>query len=148
MKFPRFLPLLALAALVSGCSTIDSRIKEKSAAFAALDAPTQDKLRLGRVEIGYATDLVYIAMGAPDEKITKTSADRADETWIYNSYYQDYVGTVLVGYRRFIVTDPKTGRPIVFFEPVYDAIYRSRIEERIRVIFRDGEVEAIEQVKR
>ena len=144
----RIVPLLFLALLFAGCSTIDSRIQEKSVAFAALDAPTQDKIRLGRVEVGFTTDLVYIALGGPDERLTKTSTEGTGETWIYNSYYQDYLGSAHTGYRRYVVLDPRTQQPVVFFEPVYTPIYRDRVEERIRIAFTAGKVDAIEQVKR
>ena len=144
----RPLALLLLALVFAGCSTIDTRIREKSAAFAALDAPTQDKIRLGRVEVGFTTDLVYIALGAPDERLAKTSAAGTDETWLYNSYRQDYLGTAHVGYRRYVVIDPKTRQPVVFFEPVYREIYQDRIEERIRIGFKAGQVATIEQLKR
>lgn len=147
-RIPVSAVLLALALAMTGCSTIDSRIREKSAVFAALDASTQDKIRLGRIEVGFSTDLVYMANGAPDERRTTTGASGTDETWIYNSYLQEYVGTALVGYRRYVVIDPKTRQPIVYFEPVYNSVYRDRIEERIRIVFKDGKVEAIEQVKR
>jgi outer membrane protein assembly factor BamE (lipoprotein component of BamABCDE complex) len=144
----RSAPLLLLALLFAGCSTIDSRIKEKSSTFAVLDAPTQDKIRLGRVEVGFSTDLVYIALGSPDERISKTSAGSTDETWIYNSYHQDYLGSAHTGYRRYVVIDPKTRQPMVFFEPVYTPIYQDRVEERIRIAFKADKVESIEQVKR
>ncbi len=147
-RFLRTALPLVLALFLTGCSTIDSRIREKSAVFAALDAPTQDKIRLGRIEVGFSTDLVYMSHGAPDERLTTTSATGTDETWIYNSYRQEYLGSALVGYRRYVVIDPKTRQPIVYFEPVYDSIYRERVEERIRIIFKGGKVEAIEQVKR
>jgi hypothetical protein len=103
---------------------------------------------LGRIEVGFSTDLVYMSHGAPDERLTTTSATGTEETWIYNSYSQEYLGSALVGYRRYVVIDPKTRQPIVYFEPVYDSIYRERVEERIRIIFKGGKVEAIEQVKR
>jgi hypothetical protein len=144
----RSAPLLLLALLFAGCSTIDSRIREKPTAFAALDAPTQDKIRLGRVEIGFTTDLVYIALGSPDERLTKTSTGGTDETWIYNSYYQDYLGNAHTGYHRYVVIDPRTKQPVVFYEPIYTPIYQDRVEERIRIAFTAGKVASIEQVKR
>ena len=100
------------------------------------------------MEVGFTTDLVYIALGAPDERLAKTSAAGTDETWLYNSYRQDYLGTAHVGYRRYVVIDPKTRQPVVFFEPVYREIYQDRIEERIRIGFKAGQVATIEQLKR
>ena len=66
---------VALAALsLAGCSTVNSRIKEKSATFQSLDAEAQEKLRQSIIEIGNSFDMVYIALGQPDEKVERTTA--------------------------------------------------------------------------
>ena len=148
---PHFVRLalgLLLALLFAGCSTIPSRIEEKSAAFAAADPAMQEKVRKGAVEIGYPADLVYIALGKPDDQINTITKHGEDETWIYHSYHQDYAGTVRTGYRRYVVIDPRSGLPVVYLEPVYTDLYREHTEERIRIIFKSGKVEAIEEVKR
>lgn len=144
--FIRFIPAVAVL-LLAGCSTVESRIKEKPAAFAALDPAAQEKLRKGVVEIGNTSDLVYIALGKPDDKIFKITKNGEDETWIYNNYYQDFAGTALVGYRRYVVIDPQTRRAIVYVEPVYTDLYRERTEERLRIAMKSGRVESIEEVK-
>jgi hypothetical protein len=148
LNLHRLLALACLTVLCSGCSTINSRIEEKSSAFAALDPAIQNNLRLGRVAVGYSTDLVYIALGTPNERLTKTTKIGTTETWIYNSYRQEYLGTAHSGYRSYIVIDPKTRQSVVFYEPVYSSIYRDRVDERIRISFKAGQVESIEQVKR
>ena len=147
-KMHRLFALTCLALLLGGCSTISSRIEEKSAAFSALDADTQNKIRLGRVEVGYSPDLVYIALGAPDERLTKTSTTGTNETWIYNSYRQEYLGSAHTGYRQYVVIDSKTRQAVVIYEPVYSSVYRDRVDERIRINFKARQVESIEQVKR
>ncbi|MBP9914210.1 MAG: hypothetical protein KBF26_12485 [Opitutaceae bacterium] len=143
---PRHLSLLALA-LLAGCSTIDSRIKEKSALFAGVDAATQEKLRQGTVEINYTPDMVYIALGKPDDKLERITAAGREFTWIYSSYTQEYAGTGVVGHRRTVVYDPLTKSYQVFWEPVVTDVYRNRVDDRIRVTFHDGRVSVIEQVK-
>jgi len=147
-KIFRLCGLAGVALLLGGCSTIPSRIEEKSALFAALDAETQNKIKQGRVDVGYSTDLVYIALGTPDERLTKTNQTGTTETWIYNSYRQEYLGTAHTGYRQSVVIDPKTRQAIVTYEPVYSSVYRDRVDERIRINFKARQVESIEQVKR
>ncbi len=147
-KIYRLFALASLALLLGGCSTIPRRIEEKSAAFSALDADTQNNIRLGRVDVGYSPDLVYIALGTPDERLTQTTKADTNETWIYNNYHQEYLGRVQTGYRQYTYIDPKTRQAIVTYEPVYSSIYRDRVDERIRIHFRAGQVASIEQVKR
>lgn len=143
------LPLLLLAAALglAGCSTIDKRIQEKSAAFAAYPAETQENLRKGIVEIGYTPDQVYIALGKADDKRERITAKGREITWIYHSYEEDYRGTAMVGYRRLIAYDPVRKRNYVYWEPAMVDVYRGRIDERIRITFQDGKVAVIEQAK-
>jgi uncharacterized protein YceK len=147
MKFRFTCLLVLLGCLLGGCTSITSRIKEKSAAFAALDAPTQEKLRKGTVEPGYTLDMVYIALGAPDERTEMTTTHGHRVIWIYTTTHQEYMGSGQVGYRRVFVRNPSTGATYVYLEPVYTDVYRDRIEEHIRIIFQDGKVDAIEQTK-
>lgn len=147
MNFRRFLAPLLLLSLLAGCSTVDKRIEEKSSLFAGLDAATQEKLRQGIVEIGYTPDMVYIALGKPDDKREKISAEGRELTWIYSSYKQEYAGTGVAGHRRVIVHDPIAKRSYVMWEPVVVDVYNNRIDDRIRISFRDGKVTVIEQVK-
>lgn len=142
------LPLFLLAALLlAGCSTIDSRIEEKSAAFATYDPATQEKLKQGIVEIGYTPEQVYIALDRADDRRERLTAKRRELTWIYHSYHEDYRGTAMMGYRRMIAYDPVRRRNYVYWEPAVVDVYSSHIDERIRITFRDGKVAVIEQAK-
>lgn len=142
------LPFVLLAVLLlAGCSSIDSRIQEKADVFAAADPATQENLRKGTVEIGYTPDQVYIALGKADDRRERTTASGRDLTWIYHSYHEDYRGTAMVGYRRLIAYDPVRKRNYIYWEPAMVDVYRSRIDERIRITFRDGKVAVIEQAK-
>jgi hypothetical protein len=114
MRISKTLPFRILAGIalvmLAGCSTINSRIKENAAVFDSLPADVQEKISQGIVEVGYTPDIVYIAMGNPHEKRSSRSADRNKSTWIYNVYFQDWVGRVQLGYRRVVVYDEKTKR--------------------------------------
>ena len=150
MKFPArpLLLLLVLTAFaVGGCNTFERRAKEKTAVFAALDAPTQARLKDGHLQLGDTADMVYIALGEPDEKRDQVTADGSAIVWIYRARWEEYRGEAVVGYRPIAVTDPKTGTPTVLYQPVERSAYRQREEERLRVTFKDGKVSVLERPK-
>jgi hypothetical protein len=140
--------LIAFAALLlAGCSTFEKRAEEKAAVFSQLDPATQEKLRKGEIEVGNTPDMVFIALGEPDAKTEQITADHRDETWIYNSYYTEYRGSEQVGYRRIVTYNNVSKSYYVYYEPVRVDVYRDRVEDRIRITFRDGKVTVIEQAK-
>ncbi len=132
----------------TGCQTVETRIKEKPDAFAQVDKATQDKIRQGIIDLGYSEDLVYLALGAPDRKRESVSATGKTTTWIYNTYYDRYEGTYLVGhYHRQIYFDPYLQTYRLHYYPVFADAYVAEKEQRIRVVFKDGKVSMIEQAK-
>ncbi len=139
--------LLLLAACLAGCSTVSSRIQEKSALFASLDPATQERLQRGAVKVGDSQDMVYIAFGNPDFVREKTMEGSQETIWVYTTYRTDFAGTHFVGYHRRIYVDPRTRQRYVAHEPVYATAYRDRTEEYMRVVFREGRVTAIEKLQ-
>ncbi|CAM3062909.1 hypothetical protein [Rariglobus hedericola] len=149
MKRP-LLPVLFLALgllALTGCSTFTSRSKEKPVAFNALSTADQSRLENKVINVGDTTDMVYIALGWPDEKQQSTTAAGQTTTWIYNRYWQEYQGEAYGGYRRQVVRDPKTGKSSVYLEPVSRPIYSNRKQPIMRIVFADGKVTQIEQAK-
>lgn len=144
-----WLSILAAAVLGcgTGCSTFESRAKEKPAVFAGLDEATRARLQEKRLQVGDTEDMVYLALGAPDEKRETLTEGGRDTMWVYNAYWNEYQGTRIVGYRRQVVGTPGTGSYQVYLEPIERDIYQPRVEERIRVTMRDGRVTVVEQVK-
>ncbi len=145
---PTVLLLLAVTAVLAGCSTTASRIREKPEVFAALPAEDQARLRQGTVAIGDTPDMVYIAIGTPTRRQDKQVPAGRETTWIYRSYYERYDGDVFTGYRRRMGIDPRTGRRIIFLEPCYTEVYHAESEEHLRVTFENDRVTAIEELKR
>jgi hypothetical protein len=142
------LSLLAGAALLLGaCSTINSRIQEKAPVFYSLDPATRAKIAHGDVDIGFTPDMVYIALGQPDVRRATRAADGETETWIYRSYYDDYAGTGFVGYHRWYAFNPYGHFWRVYWEPVYDDMYREVAQDDIRVTFKNGKVVMIDQAR-
>ncbi len=141
--------LLCAAALLlaAGCQNVDDRIKEKPDVFARLDHPTQDKIKQGIIDLGYTEDMVYLALGKPDEKHEQQDAAGRVTTWIYNTYYERYDGTAFSGYYRQVYYDPYLKTYRVYYHPALADVYTQAKEERIRVVFKGGKVTAIEQSK-
>lgn len=138
---------LVVAAALAGCSTFERRAEEKSATFNQLDEATRQRLKERDITVGDTQDMVYIALGVPDEKRDRLSLDGSETTWVYNAYWQEYQGQALVGYRRHVVFDPGSRRYRVYYTPVSQSVYAEREEERIRVTFNNGTVSSVEQVK-
>ena len=139
--------LAASLGFLTGCQTVDDRIREKPEVFAQVDKVTQDKIKQGIIDLGYTEDMVYLALGAPDQKRESVTAAGRSVTWIYNTYYQRYDGTAFVGYHRRVYFDPFLNTYRVYYHPAYAETYRDEKEERIRVVFKDGKASVIEQTK-
>lgn len=146
----RLLTTFALAAtlgFLGGCQTVEDRIQEKPEVFARLDVATQDKIKQGIIELGYTEDMVYLALGKPDQRRESMNAAGKTTTWIYNTYYERYDGTRFAGYYRSLYYDPYLRAYRVYYRPQYADVYAQEKEERIRVVFTDGKVTSLEQAK-
>jgi hypothetical protein len=139
--------LAASLGFLGGCQTVDSRIKEKPDVFAKLDPATKDKIKQGIIELGYTEDMVYLALGTPDQKRESSSTAGQAVIWIYNTYYNRYDGGFYGGYHRSVYFDPYLRAYRMYYRPVYADTYLQEKEERIRVVFKDGKAAVIEQTK-
>ncbi len=148
MKTPFLLLAGMLVLALAACSTVNSRIDEKPDVFAKLDPATQAKIKQGIIDVGFTPDMVYIALGRPDERRERVTPAGRETMWIYNSYYERYEGTYHGGYRRMVYWDPRVRGYRVYFEPVYADVYSEERNTDIRVIFKDDKVTVIEQMKK
>lgn len=150
MKSHAVFPLLAAAGalFLAGCNSFQSRARERAWTYEQLSSSDQQRLQRGVISVGDNEDMVYIALGHPDESRTVTTADGSHEVWVYKSYWQEYEGTAWLGYRRYVVPT-KNGRGFtIFHEPVTRDLYRTRADDRIRVTFdRNGVVSMVEQIR-
>ena len=143
-----FLILLGcLTAFMTGCSTVEKRVEEKSTFFNTLDPQTQTRLKQSIINIGDAPDMVYIALGRPDRIREKATGKGHDLTWIYTANWHEYEGSHFAGYRRQAYFDSRAKAWRIYYEPMREEIYLYREEEYMRLIFHDGKVTAIEQTK-
>jgi hypothetical protein len=134
--------------LLGACSTYRSRSEEKAAVFNSLDTETRERLKARVIHVGDREDMVYIALGRPDEKRETLDATGRSTTWVYNAYWQEYQGTHLSGYRRHVSYDAATKSYRVVDIPDYQPVYQSRSEERVRITFQNGRVTVVEQASR
>lgn len=152
MKPRTSLSLLTLGALslalLSGCNTFRSRARQMSDVYDQLPASEQQRLQRGAINVGDTPEMVYIALGNPDERRDVLNADGTQTVWIYKTYWQQYEGTAWLGYRRVIVP-VRSGRGYaIFHEPVTQDVYRTHADETIRVTFANGVVHQVEQQRR
>jgi len=78
-----------VAFALTGChpsAGIPARIKEKTAVFAQLSAVQQRKIEQGVIEVGYTTDMVYMALGKPQKIRTENLPEGRETTWIYENF--------------------------------------------------------------
>lgn len=141
------LAFLGLLLFSAGCQTVETRIKEKPAVFAGLDKTTQDMIKQGVIGIGYTEDMVYLAVGSPDQIRESVTTSTRTLIWIYNSYTSYYDGAYMMGYYGYGYPYPYYRPYAYYFAPPFGAGYRTEKEERIRVTFNDGKVTTIDQVK-
>lgn len=139
MKSPHISIVAALAAfslvfVSSGCSTTDSRIKDNSAAFNAASPEVQAKIREGKVDIGFTEEQVLMALGKPDRRYTRTTAEGTTDVWAYEDRKPSFSfgfgvagggGGTMVGSGVAIGTGDRSG-------------------DKLRVIFTGGRVKALE----
>jgi len=146
MRAFSFISILLTLTLLTGCNTFERRAQKKADVFAALSPEAKVRLENKVINVGDSPDMVYIALGTPDEKRVTTSATGETVTWLYNRYWQEYRGEAYGGFVRRTVRDPQTGATSFYLEPVSRPIYAEREEPIMRVLFVDGKVTVVEQV--
>lgn len=144
-KLP-LLPALAVIGLLftSGCASFDSRVEEKAYVFDALSPETKQRLKEGEIRPGDSFDMVYIALGAPNEKSQVVTANGSETIWTYSRFDRRYEGESLVGYQRVVTREGLLGGYRVSYVPVSESVYTESDDERFRVTFANGQVTAIE----
>ncbi len=123
-KIILLLVAVSLLGTITACSTFDSRVKEKPAAFAGLSPTDQEDIRNGFIKVGFTPEMVYMALAKPERKISGAAA--GEETWIYN---------------RVIFADggsPEAPRKLMANSAGADGVVK------LRVKFENGKVRAVE----
>jgi hypothetical protein len=134
-----WLSLTAVGLCLTSCETLENRISQNPDMFNSLSPRDQALVRQGQIRSGMSTNAVWLAWGAPEQKVAGEMRGRQTETWIYlagtTAYgYGGYgpwgygygpwgYGGFGVGVARF-----HGGRRFAFFgDPFYDPFYYSYI---------------------
>lgn len=132
------LPLLFAALLAACASTPESRIEKSPQTFAQLSPEQQEKVRAGKVGIGFDAAATRLALGEPDKVLEKTTAAGETELWIYQDVYSYPVpGPCYGAYFRYSLPS------YCFFGPPTV----QEVRERMRVSFEAGKVVSVEREK-
>ena len=123
---------------LAGCTSPETRIKQNPAAFDRATPAQQELIKQGKVDIGFDTDLVELALGVPDRTRERIDANGKEVIWSYVNY-EGPDGALL--YRGWYHRGYWAGPSYAYF-----ADYPNRRErEHFRVVFKDGKVVQIEQ---
>lgn len=126
----------ALAAVLAGCSTVNSRIKDHQAAYDASPPSVQDKIRKGQVDVGFTQEQAAMALGRPDRIVTRKTASGERQTWIYGGN-RARVGMGF-GFGSWGGGPVAMGTSVGVEEPV------GEYDPRMRVTFEQGQVVSVE----
>jgi hypothetical protein len=142
--------------ILTGCTTTETRIAERSEAFHRLSPADQTLVTQGRIREGLSQDAVYIAWGPPSERVPGRNRGAIVETWIYYATAAgDYPGPFYygapygygLGYGYFGGHRGRFHRRF-YYDPFYDPFFYNhanivRYPERT-VSFQNGRVIAIQ----
>ena len=128
--------VLAISTLV-GCASVDSRVKDHQSSFSTWPADVQEKVRAGKIEMGFSQEMVEVALGKPERIASRTTANGQSEVWIYADKGPKFsIGLGLGSVRG----SSAVGGGVTLGEGFRD-------DEAMRVVFEAGRVSAIETRK-
>ena len=131
--------------LATGCSTPQSRIKNNPAMFDQLPVEIREKVSAGEVDIGFSHDAVFLALGKPHRKYTRTTGEGQLEVWSWVGTDYRYERQLVNGSFRY--RDSK-GRMRTATDSVWIDVKHEVEYERMRVEFENDAVSAIERTRR
>lgn len=134
--FPFRWSLLSAALLIAACSSPSSRIEDRKSAYDSYPAEVQQKIAAGKVDIGFTKEQALIALGEPRRRFNRTSTAGSEEVWSYSSKTGPSFGFGL----GLGGGSSNVGGGIGL------STYGSNADEKIRVVFVDGRVTAIEEL--
>lgn len=138
-------PALAVALLLAGCSTPASRIKKNPELFNSLPPDVQANVKQGKIEVGYSTDAVRLALGQPRRVYTRKTGSGTVQVWAYTS---EYTTTDRQRVNARVSGRDSTGALRTFTDWVWVDVEQRHEYDRLRVEFENDKVTAIETLER
>jgi outer membrane protein assembly factor BamE (lipoprotein component of BamABCDE complex) len=132
-------------ALLAGCESPDSRIRNSPDVFARLTPDQQALVKAGQIAVGFDMDAVKLALGDPTRVTVNTDKSGQHEVWHYTTY-EDASGVVI--YSGYYHRWGGWGGPRFWGDVGYYDGYPVRVHDRIRVEFDlNARVSSIQQEK-
>ncbi|MDE3083813.1 MAG: hypothetical protein KGJ37_01160 [Verrucomicrobiota bacterium] len=128
--------IVLLTFWLAGCSTPSSRIGRHQAEFDAWPPEVQQKVRAGRAGLGFTAEQVRLALGDPDRKYTRTTAQGTSEVWAYENHGPTF------GFGLGLGTASGSS---AYGAGVGVTTGDDRYDDKLRVVFAEGKVVALEQ---
>lgn len=126
---------LALFLFSSCASSPQARIDKNRPAFDAFPTDVQEKIRAGRVDLGFTPPMVRLALGDPDRELRRASDAGEEEVWVYRRTASGFgFGLGLGG----------GGGHTSYGAGISLSTAPNYNEDAMRVVFREGRVSAIE----
>jgi hypothetical protein len=129
----RILALLALVVL-SGCSTVESRIKERPEVYNNLPQKQKTLVAQGEVTEGMSPAAVYLAWGNPDQVITGSERRRPVEEWVYEATRSQ----LIADYRPSPIFYGRHGRYYGGWDYIFEPIVVTQSYPYKSIRFEDG----------
>ena len=134
-----FLCVITAALLLVGCaSTPQDRISKNREIYESFPADVQRKISAGQVDIGFTPDMVALALGKPDQKLTRAEAGGETEVWVYEKHKPQFSFGVGVGGGSYHSGGGSAAGVGVSTTTPPSSDY-------MRVAFRDGRVSSVER---
>jgi hypothetical protein len=129
---------LMACVLLAACSTPKSRIADNRPAFDQLPAEAQQKIKGGRIDVGFTPEMVVMALGEPAKTFIRKSTSGDTEVWIYHDNSPQFsIGIGGVSGGRHSAVGGGVGVSTGGYDP----------EEKVRVEFSGGKVVTIDYRK-
>ncbi len=146
MKFRIFvIGFSALCILAGACATRDARIRKHEDVFESFNHDVQEKVRAGKIDIGFDKNMVFMALGGPDREYTRKTHDGVKQVWVYTDTsmrFGHYHSPGMLD-RRYRYGRHYPHSDLFWMDvPVYNEF------ETLRVEFKDGVVSAINELER
>jgi hypothetical protein len=134
-----FTVLLLAAFVLAGCaSNPQSRIAQNRELYRSFPSSVQRKISAGVVDVGFTPEMVRMALGRPNREFSRQSENGTSEVWVYRDASPRVSFGIGVGsYGRHSASSVG----IATSTGGYDR------DEKMRVVFRDGQVTEVENVR-
>jgi hypothetical protein len=131
----------SLVLVVGGCATHTPTTATK------LEPKVRAQVEKGIIEPGFTPEMVFLALGKPNEPAESLVDATTSGTWVYHDFQRNGGRDFLrAGFRRHVVFDPTKKSDVVVTEPVDAKAFPNLRANSLHVTFRDGRVVDIQRV--